>query len=154
MRIALVSCAVVGCAYRPGSFSFPPQPGPDTGTSQRVTVGCLDVAIHRRADGALGPVLGFQFANRCDRPMLVDFAAMTVIGRDAQGDEVSLPPYDPHREVRPMVLDGRNVGAEALLYVADRAVPEVCADAATLVHQAPPSWQCFAAPAPQVGRQP
>jgi len=150
MRIALVSCALVGCAYRPGSFSFPP---PSSG-GQQVTVGCLDVAIHRRADGALGPVLGFQFANRCDRPVIVDFAAMVVTGRDAQGGELALRPYDPHREVRPLLLDGRNVGAEALLYVADRAVPQVCVDAAGLVHAAPPSWQCFGSPAVRIGRQP
>lgn len=119
-----------------------------------MTVGCLDVAIHRRADGALGPVLGFQFANRCDHPVLVDFAAMAVTGRDAHGEAVSLPPYDPHREVRPVMLDGRKVGDEALLYVADHTLPEVCIDAAALVHQAPASWQCFAAPAVRVGRQP
>lgn len=114
---------------------------------QRITVGCVDVAVERRADAAIGPVLGYQFGNRCDHPALIDLGAVAVIGRDPQGADVALRPYDPHREIRPAELDGRGVGVEALAYASDRPLPEVCADAAALAHAVPPRWLCFAAPA-------
>ncbi len=146
MRVALV-CALVGCAYQPGSFAH----APHDFVGQRVTVGCLDVAVERRADlsvgSALDPVLGYQFGNRCDHPALVDLGAVAVIGRDSQGADVALWPYDPRRELRPAALDARSVGAEALAYASDRPMLEVCADAAALAHAAPPRWLCFAAPA-------
>jgi hypothetical protein len=113
---------------------------------QRITVGCVDVAVERRADAAIGPVLGYQFGNRCDHPALIDLGAVAVIGRDPQGADVALRPYDPHREIRPAELDGRGVGTEALAYASDRLLPEVCADAAALAHAVPPRWLCFAAP--------
>jgi hypothetical protein len=142
MRIALV-CALSGCAYQPGSFAHAPLDF----AGQRVTVGCLDIAVDRRADVAIGPVLGYQFANRCDRATLVDLGAARVIGRSPQGADAVLRPYDPRGEIHPVALDGRSVGAEALAYPSDRPQPEVCADAAALVHAAPPRWLCFAAPA-------
>ena len=143
MRVALV-CALVGCAYQPGSFAL----AQHDFVGQRVTVGCLDVAVERRADAAIGPVLGYQFGNRCDRPALVDLGAIAVIGRNPQGADVALRPYDPRREIHPAALDGRGIGAEAIAYASDRPVLEVCADAAALVHEAPPRWLCFTAPAP------
>jgi hypothetical protein len=151
MRIALVSCALVGCAYQPGSFSYPPQ----NFDGQRATVGCLDIAVERRADLSVGPVLAYRFANRCDHATVVDLEAARVIGRNPQGSDVRLLPYDPRDELRPVALDGRNVGAEALAYPADRAMPQVCVDVAALVHQAPSQWLCFGGPArPVVGRVP
>jgi hypothetical protein len=150
MRIAL-ACALAGCAYRPGSFAH----APHDFVGQRVTVGCLDIAVNRRADLAIGPVLGYQFANRCDHATRVDLGAVRVIGRSPQGAGAVLRPYDPRREIRPVALDGRSVGAEALAYPLDRAMPEVCADAAALAHAAPPRWLCFAAPArPAAGGAP
>ncbi len=142
MRVALV-CALVGCAYQPGSFAR----APHDFVGQRVTVGCLDIAVERRADLTLGPVLGYQFGNRCDHPALVDLGAARVIGHDPQGADVVLRPYDPRREIRPVELDGRSAGAEALAYASDRSMLEVCADAAALAHAEPPRWLCFAAPA-------
>jgi hypothetical protein len=146
MRVALV-CALVGCAYQPGSFAH----APHDFVGQRVSVGCLDIAVERRADLAIGPVLGYQFGNRCDQPAVVDLGAVAVIGRNPEGADVALRPYDPGREIRPAALDGRSVGAEALAYGSDRPVLEVCADAAALAHAAPPRWLCFAAPAAAAG---
>lgn len=143
MRVALV-CALVGCAYQPGSFAH----APHDFVGQRVTVGCLDVAVERRADASVGPVLGYQFGNRCDHPALIDLGAAPVVGRNPLGADVALRPYDPHREIHPVALDGRSVGAEALAYASDRPILEVCADAAALAHEAPPRWLCFAAPVP------
>jgi hypothetical protein len=151
MRIALAMCALIGCAYQPGSFSYPP----NRFAGQRATVGCLDVAVERRPDLSIGPVLSYEFANRCDRPTLVDLSAAAVVGRDPQGTDVELRPYDPRAELRPASLDGRNAGAEALAYPSDRPVPQICVDAATLVHQGPPRWLCFGSPVgPVVGSAP
>jgi hypothetical protein len=143
-RRALLWCVLIGCGYKPGSFAYP-----DTVfAGQRATVGCLDVAVERRADlrieAGTGAVLRFQFANRCDHPQAIDLGAVAVIGRSAAGADERLAPYDPRAELHPVALDGRSVGAEALAYPADHAMSQVCVDVATLVHQEPSRWLCFA----------
>jgi len=165
IRIALVPCALVGCAYKPGSFAYSQDPFP----GQRATVGCLDVSVERRADLPIGPVLGYHFANRCDHATVIDLGGVAVVGRTLEGAALALTPYDPRAELRPIALDGRNAGAESLVYPSDTrstvpvvagatgsrslllavppAMPQVCADVATLVHEAPPRWLCFGAPA-------
>src|SRR5262245_15924812 len=100
MRIALLSCALIGCAYKPGSFVW----GTNEFPGQRATVGCLDVSVERRTDFPIGPVLGYQFANRCDHPTTVDLGSIAVIGRDTGGAEVALRAYDPRSELRPVTL--------------------------------------------------
>jgi hypothetical protein len=142
-RRALLGCALLGCGYKPGSFAYP-----DTVfAGQRATVGCLDVAVERRADvpieAGTGAVLRFQFANRCDHPQAIDLGAVAVIGRSAAGVDERLAPYDPRAELHPVALDGRSVGAESLAYPADHPM-QVCVDVATLVHQGPTRWLCFA----------
>jgi hypothetical protein len=151
MRIALVVCALVGCAYQPGSFSH----APADVAGERATVGCVDLSIERRDDLAIGPVLAFQFANRCDHAAVIDLGGAAVIGRNPQGTDVTLRPYDPHEELHPVALDGRSTGSEALAYPADRAMPQVCVDAATLVHEGAPRWLCFGSVVrTRVGRAP
>lgn len=146
-----MSCALVGCAYQPGSFSYPPHDF----AGQRATAGCLDVAVQRRADLPIGPVLAYQFANRCDHATEIDLGAVAVIGRNPQGADVTLLPYDPRGELHPVALDGRNAGGEALAYPSDREMPQVCVDAATLAHAVPPRWLCFGtAERTVVGRAP
>lgn len=144
MRIALVACALAGCAYQPGSFAAPR----NEFSGQRATIGCLDLSVERRADVPIGPVLGYQFANRCDHPTTVDLAAIAVIGRDAAGGEVALRAYDPRGELRPVALDARNVGAEQLAYPASREMAQVCADISTFAPAQPPRWLCFGGPGP------
>jgi len=144
LRRALLWCTLIGCGYQPGSFAYP-----DIAfAGQRATVGCLDVAVERRADVPIevgtGAVLRFQFANRCDRPQAIDLGAVAVIGRSTAGGDERLSPYDPHAELHPVALDGRSVGAESLAYSADHPMQQVCVDVATLVHQEPPRWLCFA----------
>jgi len=143
-RRALLCCTVIGCGYQPGTFAYP-----DTVfAGQRATIGCLDVAVERRADvpieAGTGAVLRFQFANRCDHPQAIDLGAVAVIGRSAAGDDERLAPYDPRAELHPVALDGRSVGGESLAYPADHPMQQVCVDVATLVHQEPPRWLCFA----------
>jgi hypothetical protein len=153
VRIALVACAAGGCAYQPGAFSHRQQAFPGS----RATVGCLDIAVERRGDLAVGPVLGYQFANRCDRALTIDLGAVAVVGRDASGADVRLAPYDPGAELHAAALDGRSSGGEALAYVVSPASPamlQVCVDVATLampVPGEPARWLCFAEPAPALG---
>ena len=150
MRIALL-CALVGCAYQPGSFAHAPKDF----AGQQVTVGCLDLTVERRADLSIGPVLGYQFANRCDHATMVDLARVAVVGRNAEGRDVALQPFDPQAELHPVALDGRNVGGEALVYPASGTMLEICVDAATLAHAGSPRWLCFGSPLrPVVGRVP
>jgi hypothetical protein len=149
-RIGLALCALAACGYQPGSFAAPHRAFAGT----RATVGCFDVAVERRPDLPIGPVLGYALANRCDRVATVDLAALAVVGRDAAGTEVVLQPYDPHAELRRVALDGRSAGGEALAYRAAGAMPQVCVDVATLDHQATPRWLCFGSTAPAVGSVP
>lgn len=148
--VGSIGCAVigalVGCGYQPGSFGYPLE----ASSGQRATVGCLDVAIERRADLPLGPVVSYRFANRCDHPATVDIGAVVVIGRDVAGREARLAPYDPRGELRPAALDARDAGGEALAYPAARTLPQICVDAAGLAHEAPARWLCFAPHAPAV----
>lgn len=144
--LAVVCGIVVGpsCAYEPGSFDYSIHRFPGA----HATVGCFDVAVERQADLPLGPVLGYDVANRCDHPQLIDFRALNVVGRDPAGREVALAPYDPRRELRPIALDGRTCGKEALAYRATAPVAQLCVDVAPLAHLTgvgliAPTWRCF-----------
>ncbi|HEX4421789.1 MAG TPA: hypothetical protein VH165_27950 [Kofleriaceae bacterium] len=140
---AVVCLATAGCAYEPGSFVW----GKDTFPGQRASVGCLDIAIDRRSDLPIGPVLGYQFANRCDHALAVDLGAVAVVGRNAAGIRVGLAPYDPRHEVHPVLLDASSVGTEALAYPAAQAL-ELCVDVSSFVGPGQALWRCFA-PVPE-----
>src|SRR5690349_18177744 len=140
MRIAIVACALVGCAYQAGSFAYQ-QPG---FAGQRATVGCLDVSVER-SEMPVGPVIRYQFANRCDHATTVDLGAVSVVGRDSQGAEVKLRPYDPHAELHPVLLDGRSAGTESLAYPSARTISQLCVDLSTLMHDGAPQWRCLSA---------
>jgi len=151
MRIALLSCALIGCAYKPGSFAS----GQNGFPGQRATVGCLDVAVERRTDFPIGPVLGYQFANRCDHPTTVDLGSLAVVGRDAAGAEVALRAYDPRAELHPVSIEARNIGAESLAYPVGQAIAQICVDVATFGQERPAHWLCFGSTAGAVvGRLP
>ena len=108
----IVCALLVGCAYQSGSFDSELQEFP----GQRTAVDCLDVSIQRRPDLPQGDaVLAYAFGNRCDHPALVDLSAAIVVGRDDRGT-VKLAAFDPFHEIKPLRLDGRAVGKEALSY--------------------------------------
>lgn len=140
MRAAVLSVALTACAYRPGSFST----FASTFPGQRTTVGCLDIAIERRPDLPSGAVVGYQFANRCDHPAVVDLAHVAVVGKTIDGAEVDLAPYDPERELEPLHIDGRMIGREAIAYSSEVALAEVCVDAASVAQDQRAQWLCFA----------
>jgi hypothetical protein len=145
MRAAVLSVALTACAYSPGSFSHYRQDFP----GQRTTVGCIDLSVERRPDLSTGgTVLAYEFGNRCDHPAPIDFGQVKVVARTYDGTDLSLAPYDPDWEIRPMRLDGRTTGAEAIAYPAEQRLAEVCVDAASLTHEAPARWLCFASNLP------
>lgn len=133
-------CALVGCAYRSDSFH-------DIGhefVGVHATLGCLDLSVHRRPDLQNGnSVVAYEFGNRCDRPTIVDLSSASVIGHARDGREHALVAFDPHREIRPLRIDGRAVGGEAIAYLRDSDLADVCVDAASIAHATPELWMCF-----------
>jgi hypothetical protein len=140
MRIGLAFVLVAGCGYHPGSFSGT---SPYAGT--RSTVGCLDLAIARRADLPDAAVLDYQFGNRCDKAVPVDLARVIVLARTSEGAEVRLSPYDPERELETLRLDARREGREAIAYPLTTGAVQICVDAASLVQAEAPQWICLGA---------
>jgi hypothetical protein len=129
MRVAFVGLIFlqVSCAYRSGSFLGPTGQFP----GEHVTVGCLDVGVGATSDAAAeGPVIAYEFGNRCDRAARVDLAAVVVRGRTSGGQEMELAPYDPEGELRPARIEARRTGREVIEYRAAGPDPVrmVCVD--------------------------
>ena len=137
MRIGFAFLIVAGCGYHPGSFAGR---SPYAGT--RSTVGCLDLAIARRSDLPDAAVLDYQFGNRCDTAVPVDFAAVAVIARTRAGADVRLAPYDPEHAITAQRLDGRLEGREVIAYPVADEVVQICIDTASLTHLEPSRWVC------------
>ena len=145
MRAVVLSVALIGCAYRPGSFSHYRKDFP----GQRTTVGCIDLSVERRPDlTGGGTVIAYQFGNRCDRAATIDLARAAVVGRTFDGQEMELRAFDPNAEIRAMQIDGRAAGAEAIAYPAETRFAEVCVDVASIAHVAPARWVCIASNVP------
>lgn len=142
LRLVLLLC--VGCSYSPGSYTYATK----TFVGQRATVGCIDLAVDRRPDHEGAAVLAYRFGNRCDSRQMIDFSRVTVVGRDAEGHELQLVPFDPTSEIRPLPIDARLAGGEVLAYHAQKHLVQVCVDAASLARKTPERWLCFAQPAP------
>src|ERR1051325_7437587 len=97
MRVAVL-LVVAGCTYQPGTFRYTKLHFP----GQHTSVGCLDLAIERRADFDGHAVLGYEFANRCDHATTVDFEHAQVVGRTLDGAELAMVAHDPNGELRPI----------------------------------------------------
>jgi hypothetical protein len=145
LRKVVLACTIAGCGYTPGSFSHGYGPlAPFDG--ERVTLGCLDLALARRADLAGDAVLQYRFGNRCNRPIEVDLQRVAVVARFGDGREVALSPHDPSSELRAARLAGRHAGREAIAYPTREPTAQVCVDAASIVRAEPAHWLCFAEP--------
>ena len=137
--ITVAGGALAGCAYQAGTLAAV-EPG------RSLTVGCLDLAVDRRADLPDGEVVvAYAFGNRCDSAAVVDLSAVTVIGRAENGDQIVLTAYDPDLELEPLRVDGRATGREAIAYSAPDGtrVVDVCVDAASVAGTTPAAWLCF-----------
>ena len=128
--VGLCAVGLLGCAtYSPGSFTA----HGERFTGELATVGCLDVAVAGTRDPiAPGPVLDYQFGNRCDHAIHVDLSAVRAVGRTSSGEEVALVPYDPYGEIDAEKLEARGAGRERLEYRTARDfgtdLVQVCVD--------------------------
>jgi hypothetical protein len=142
VRALAVIFVTAGCGYHPGSFAGPR--GPFVGFA--ATVGCLDITVSREPDSDVGPVLAFDFGNRCAQPIVVDFQHAHVEAVTGDGRRIPLGAYDPDGEIVPALLDARMPGHEAIAYTADDPVPQLCIDLATVAHVAGTQWRCLVQP--------
>jgi hypothetical protein len=141
MRITLLAPLLAGCvAYKPDSFAHVGQPFP----GERITVGCLDLAISRRPDMQSQAVVEYAFGNRCNKPARVDLAYAEVRGRTAGGDDRRLAPFDPDNELQALSIDGRKAGREVLAYASPEPIVQICIDVASLADRKPEQWLCLA----------
>lgn len=101
------------CAYAPGSFSSHPRSFPGV----RATVGCLDVAASLTV-GTIqqGPVIQYTVGNRCDRVTIVDFSAVSARSSAKPTLGPTMTPFDPQRELRPLMMESRSVISEQIEY--------------------------------------
>ncbi len=114
MRAVLLLAALAACStYKPGSFVMHGEPF----VGETTTAGCLDLAVEvTREAVATGPVVNYQFGNRCDRAQVIDLQRVTVTGRTANGEDVAMVPYDPYGEIVALPLDARAAGRERIEY--------------------------------------
>jgi hypothetical protein len=132
--------ALGGCAYQPDSFSHarPPYEG------VRVSVECLDMAIARRKEPTPeSNVLEYRFGNRCDEPAVVDLAVAKLYGTTTDGVPIDLYAFDPFHELKPLRIDARAVGREAIDYPSSATLDHMCIDVASIAHAYPARWICF-----------
>ncbi|MFT3695021.1 MAG: hypothetical protein QM831_17925 [Kofleriaceae bacterium] len=130
MKVGLLLLA--SCSYDAGSFHSLTSTFP----GERVTVGCLDLALDRPHEPeAQGPVVHYSFGNRCDHPVTVDFQSLVVRARNR-----AITPFDPNHEIAPKTLETRAFGSEEIEYT---ALPgdQLCIDVGSLIAE-PTRWVC------------
>jgi hypothetical protein len=112
--VAIAAALASACTpYRAGSFTMAGEPF----VGELTTAGCLDLAVAVARDPvATGPVVQYQFGNRCDRAATIDLGRVAVTGRTANGEEVAMVAYDPYAEIKPLPLDARTAGRERIEY--------------------------------------
>jgi hypothetical protein len=115
VTIAAAAIFAAACVtpYKPGSFQILGEPF----VGDTVTAGCLDLAVKVARDPvATGPVVQYQFGNRCDRVATIDLKRVPVTGRTAAGEEVAMVAYDPYGAMTALPLDARTAGRERIEY--------------------------------------
>ncbi|MBL8627963.1 MAG: hypothetical protein JNK64_42145 [Myxococcales bacterium] len=142
----IVALGLAACAtYSPGSFAA----RGESFTGELATVGCLDVAVAGTRDAvAPGPIVDFQFGNRCDHAVHVDLAAVRATGRTTSGEEIALVAYDPYREISRQKLEARGFGRERLEYRSARDfgtdIALVCVDVGAITEGGAAAQLCVA----------
>ncbi|MEZ4399807.1 MAG: hypothetical protein R3B06_07300 [Kofleriaceae bacterium] len=148
LGVALATFATVGLAgcatYSPGSFAV----RGERFTGSPTTVGCLDLAVAGQRDPiARGPVVAFQFGNRCDHAVHVDLGAVRATGRTADGTRVAMAAFDPARALSAQKLEARRFGRQRLEYRslrADADVIEVCLEVGAITERGQAALVCVA----------
>ena len=114
-------------------------------SERKIFVNEQHLAIDRRPqfrDDA-GPVISYTFGNRCDHATPVDLANVVVYGRTPDGRQIRLQPFDPLVQLKPLQLEGRFTGKEAIEYPTQQDLADVCVDIASLNHREPAQWVCL-----------
>ena len=116
---------VASCTpYTAGSFQSRGQPFP----SARTTRGCVDIALQAALDlEAEGPVFDVYLGNRCSQGVWVDLSALDVTAQFDGGESLRVGLYDPKRELKPVVLGGREVVVERIEIETSIEARRVCA---------------------------
>lgn len=142
----ITTTALTGCAYHAGSFAD----GLGNFPGSRIARGCLDLAVGSGDLHPTGPVVAYSFGNRCDRRVTVDLASVRARGREVDGSERDLVPYDPNAELRALPLNARGSGREQIEYRAPASdqFASVCVDVGDIDHATPgvESWICIDQP--------
>jgi hypothetical protein len=114
----------------------------------RADVGCLDVTVALTEDNvAPGPIVAYQFGNKCFHQTLVDFTSVRVVATTHEGKQVELRAEDPRGELKPMQLDAWTAGDERIAYNGATGIDHVCVDLGRFDGNpsAPPMWKCMGA---------
>ena len=133
--------ALVGCGYHAGSFATLASPFAGT----QITLGCIDLAVAHSSDPqATGPVVDYEFGNRCEHRVMFDLSAARVVARTGAGVEVALAAYDPQREISPLPLPALGTGHEWIEYEGVGPQTPICVDVGGTVPDAAAGvrWIC------------
>jgi hypothetical protein len=147
MRWAMLVVAVLaGCgAYKVASS---PQSASaatvEEDTTSRTEVGCVEVGVDRRGDREMSPVVRYSVANHCARPITVDVAWASVIGRTAEGTEVALVPASATPTSATIAPSGSH--ETTIKYAAAASIGQLCVDVASIAatpEAIKTQWRCF-----------
>ena len=111
-----------------------------------VALECVDIVVTSSIDNWLpeGPVVAYQFGNRCEHRARVDLGAVRVIATAADGTSTQLSPIDPKSELRAAWLPAYADGSERIAYFANRAPARLCVDVSAVARSnAHPTPTCF-----------
>lgn len=140
----LAGCGAYKVASSPASASAASATASgEVDTTSRTEVGCVEVGIDRRGDRELGPVVRYAVENHCTRPIAVDLAWASVIGRTAEGSELALvPTVDGTRTLVPPTGSHE----ATITYRASASIGQLCVDVTTIAstpEMIDATWRCF-----------
>lgn len=137
----LVVAVLAGCgAYK---VAASPKATSPEDTTSRTEVGCVEVGIDRRGDRELSPVVRYAVANHCPRPITVDLAWASVIGRTAEGTEAALVPASATTTSATIAPAG--VHEATIAYSSPSSIGQLCVDVTSIAStpELSAKWRCF-----------
>lgn len=143
----LVVAVLAGCgAYKVAASPSPVSAEGTRSTDETLTrteVGCVEVGVDRRADREMAPVVRYAVANHCTRPVAIDLAWATVIGRTAEGSELALvaaPSANSSATIPPS-----SEYETTLAYTSAATIGQLCVDVASITRTetVATTWRCF-----------
>lgn len=141
----LAGCGAFKVASSPQSASASPSPS-SSDTTSRTEVGCVEVGIERRGDREMAPVVRYAVENRCERPISVDLAWASVIGRTAEGTEMALVPHGKATTATTATIVPSGVHHATISYASPASIGQLCVDVASIAstpEAIQATWRCF-----------